>query len=512
LIHRDIDSSRTTQATFIMRKYSVDSSNRRDFLKQASATALLAGYPAAGNAQSAHSQLAALTAPKSKPNIVLYLADELRADFIGASRENFYGKTPNIDKLAERGAIFTHAVTNQPLCSPARSCLFTGRYATETGVWKLEVNMRQDLPTMATELRSAGYTANLFGKWHLAEANVKSGKGFGWVAPEYRGGFLDAWEGANVLERTSHPYYGSIWDKDGNEIRFQDEYRVDFMTDRVVRFLKQPQEKPFLLFISQLEPHFQNDLDTVVGPKGEAEKHKNPFVPADLRPLPGVWQQQLPDYYAAVESIDASVGRVVQTLEEQKLLDNTILILISDHGCHFKTREDNYKRTPHDSSIRIPLVMAGPGIPAGRRIDSIAGIINLTPTVLEMCGVEVPSSMKGRSLVPLIAGSEGELAWKNRELIQFSQSNGDGIGRAIRTGEWTYSIANPTGGSEVPYADTYTEYVMFNNTADPAQLVNLAGRVAYKEKAAELRAELEELIAFSGDPKPEILPAQLLYP
>jgi len=486
--------------------------DRRTFLKHAGAAALLAGPSASILAEASASQEAPQEATRTKPNIVLYLADEVRADFVGASGANYLVKTPNLDKLAQRGTIFTHAVTNQPLCSPSRSCMLTGRYATETGVWKLEVDMRRDLPTLATELRAQGYTANLIGKWHLSKADVKTGTGFGWVPPEGRGGFLDVWEGANVLERTTHPYYGTIWDSDGHEITYKDEYRVDFLTDRAVKFLKQPQQKPFLLYISQLEPHFQNDLHTVVGPKGMAAHYQNPYVPADLRALPGVWQQELPDYYAAIERIDQSVGRVLQTLEEQNLLDNTIFIFTSDHGCHFMTRENNYKRTPHDSSIRIPMVMAGPGVPVARRVDSIAGNINLTPTLLELCGVPVPSSMKGRSMVAMMKAPEGKASWKNCELIQFSQTNGDGIGRAIRTPQWTYSVANPTGGSEAPYAAKYTEYTMFDNASDPAQLVNLCGRVGYKPQIAELRRELLELIAFSGDPAPEIISAELLYP
>lgn len=485
--------------------------NRRDFLKQTAAAGTMLSGPS-GLAQALIAHDASARSPKKRPNIVLYVADEVRSDFIGASGMNFCVKTPNLDKIAKRGAIFTHALTNQPLCSPSRACMLTGRYATETGVWKLEVDMRRDLPTLATCLRDQGYSANLIGKWHLAKADVENKTGFGWVEPELRGGFLDVWEGANVLERTTHPYYGTIWDSDGKEIDFKDQYRVDFLTDRAVHFLKQPQEKPFLLYISQLEPHFQNDLNTVVGPKGMAEKYQNPFVPADLVNLPGVWQQQLPDYYAAVERIDASVGRIIQTLEEQKLLDNTIFIFTSDHGCHFMTRENNYKRTPHDSSVRIPMVMAGPGIRPSMRVDSIVGNINLTPTLLELCGVQIPSSMKGRSMVSLMNGPEGQAAWKNRELIQLSQINDTGIGRAIRSADWTYSIANPTGGADAPYAETYSEYVMFNNAADPSQLVSLMGRTGYREKTEELRQELQELIAFSGDPKPKIIPAQLLYP
>ena len=390
------------------------SDDRRDFLKQSVAGAMLAG---AVRSVSAKDNLSSSRSPWRKPNVVLYLADEFRADFIGAAGANFCAKTPNLDKIAQRGAMFTHAVTNQPLCSPSRACMLTGRYATETGVWKLEVDMRRDLPTLATLLREQGYTANLIGKWHLAKADIKAGTGFGWIEPELRGGFLDVWEGANVLERTTHPYYGTVWDRDGREIQFKDQYRVDFLTDRAVRFLEQPKEKPFLLYVSQLEPHFQNDLNTVVGPKGMVEKYQNPFVPSDLRSLPGVWQQALPDYYACVERIDQSVGRIVETLEKQNLLDNTVFVFTSDNGCHFKTREDNYKRTPHDSSIRIPMLMAGPGVRANRLIGSIVGNINLTPTLLDLCGLQTPTSMKGRSLVSLLNSPDGEAAWMDRELI-----------------------------------------------------------------------------------------------
>jgi arylsulfatase A-like enzyme len=485
---------------------------RREFLKQSIGGVALSGVAASVPGGEPKDDLSLGRSRRKKPNIVLYVADEFRADFIGAAGANFCVKTPNLDKLAQRGAIFTHAVTNQPLCSPSRACMLTGRYATETGVWKLEVDMRRDLPTLATLLREQGHTANLIGKWHLAKADVKAGTGFGWIEPDLRGGFLDVWEGANVLERTTHPYYGTIWDRVGKEIQFKDQYRVDFLTDRAVRFLEQPQEKPFLLYISQLEPHFQNDLNTVVGPKGTAEKYQNPFVPNDLSSLPGVWQQQLPDYYAAIESIDQSVGRIIATLERQNLLDDTIFLFTSDHGCHFMTREENYKRTPHDSSIRIPMLIAGPGVRANRRVSSIVGNINITPTLLELCGLQTPTSMKGRSMVSLLSSPDGEAAWHNRELIQFSQTNGAGIGRAIRTADWTYSIANPTGGSEAPFADSYSEYVMFNNAADPSQLLSLTGRIGYKEKNLELRNQLKELIAYSGDPVPEIITARLFYP
>jgi arylsulfatase A-like enzyme len=229
---------------------------------------------------------------QKKPNIIIYLSDQFRWDFLGANNLNGSTNTPNLDAMAARGKNFTYAVTNQPVCAPARSVLFTSRYATETGVWRNGPGLNPELPTLASELRKAGYTANLIGKWHLAPGAAADGGGRGAVKPEHRGGFLDLWEGSNALEATSHPYEGTMYDRDGKEITFKDRYRVDFLTDRAEAFLRQKQEKPFLLFISQLEPHQQNDLNRMVGPKGSAERFINGSVPADLRPFPGDWHQQ----------------------------------------------------------------------------------------------------------------------------------------------------------------------------------------------------------------------------
>ncbi|HET6219953.1 MAG TPA: sulfatase-like hydrolase/transferase, partial [Acidobacteriaceae bacterium] len=180
--------------------------NRRDFM--------LGTTAAAAAALTAKAQSPVVPAAgKKKPNIILYLADQFRWDFIGANRLNSSTNTPNLDAMAERGTLFTHAVTNQPVCSPSRSVMLTGRYATETGVWHNALPINPSLPTLAGELRKAGYTANLLGKWHLAPATEEAGGGRGYVKPEYRAGFLDLWEGANEFEFTTHPYEGTIYDR-----------------------------------------------------------------------------------------------------------------------------------------------------------------------------------------------------------------------------------------------------------------------------------------------------------
>ena len=450
---------------------------------------------------------AAGTQSARKPNIILYLSDQFRWDFVGANGANSSTRTPNLDAMAKRGKNFTHAVTNQPVCAPARSVLMTSRYATETGVWHNGESLKQELPTLAGELRKAGYTSNLIGKWHLAPGSEAKGGGPGYVAPEYRGGFLDLWEGANALEHTSHPYYGSLFDRDGKEIKFEDQYRVDFLTARTEKFLRQKHDKPFFLFVSQLEPHQQNDLNRMVGPKGSAERFINAHIPPDLRALPGDWHQQLPDYYGACESIDSSVGRIRKVLQEEGMADNTIFVFISDHGCHFMTRNQEYKRSTHNSSIRIPLIIDGPGLNGAQQIPELTGIINIAPTLLEAVGLTPPASWKGRSVLPLLNDAAAREAWSNKELIQISESM---TARAIRTPDWTYCAADISGAKKSA-SPSYLEWQLYDQRNDPHELVNLAGRKEYLAKAEELRGELQELLKAAGEGSPEIKPATL-YP
>jgi arylsulfatase A-like enzyme len=480
-----------------------NSNSRRSFLKSTVAAAVATAAPTAVEAQNKSNT----AKPATSPNIIVYLSDQFRWDFVGANGRNSSTRTPNLDALASRGKNFTQTVTNQPVCAPARSVLFTSRYATETGVWHNGLELDKSLPTLAGELRKAGYTTNYIGKWHLANGNKSTGGGPGAVKAEDRGGFLDLWEGANGIENTSHPYEGTIWDRDNQPITFKDEYRVDFLTDRAERFLRQKQAKPFFLFISQLEPHQQNDLHQPIAPKGAAQRFLNVSVPDDLRAQPGFWQAQLPDYYGCVESIDASVGRVRKILEEEKLAEDTIFVFISDHGCHFGTRNQEYKRSTHNSSIRVPLIIDGPGFRGAQQIPELVGLIDVAPTLLEAAGVPVPPTWKGHSVLSLLNDPEARQQWPNQQLIQISESM---TGRAIRTPDWTYCVAD-ISGEKAAAAKTYTEYQFYDQRADPNELVNLAGRQEYRIKADELREQLKKLIKSAGEPEPEILPAKL-YP
>lgn len=493
------------------------SATRREFLKQSAATAALPAMAWNVQAENANSE-GQESRPRRPPNILIVIADQFRWDCVGAYGLNPMGVTPNIDSIAWRGAAFQNAVTNQPWCSPSRACLFTGQYGTKHGIWHLGPGLRRDATTLATVLRSHGYTTNYIGKWHLAPHTARSqtvdplGKsGLGYVPPEYRGGFLDLWEAANVLELTTHPNTGNLWDGDGQVIHFEGTYRVDYLTQLAVRFLKQKHEKPFLLVVSQLEPHEQNDENRTVPPPKYAGKYVNPFVPDDLRFLPGMWQELLPDYYGGIKAIDDSVGILLNTLSEQGLSENTIVVMLSDHGNHFLTRTyAEWKCTPHDSSIHIPLLIQGPGFEHSGLIPEVVSMVDVTPSLLDAAGVTVPDSMQGKSFMPLLRSPEGRKSWRQEAFIQFANS---AIGRALRTDKWTYCAIDPNkGGMSAPNSMTYQEYQVYDLKADPNQLLNLVSRretgswdeFSSRSDVDVLRERLRERIIEAGESQPVV--------
>ncbi|MHB8337419.1 MAG: sulfatase-like hydrolase/transferase [Ignavibacteriaceae bacterium] len=450
-----------------------------------------------------------------KPNIILYHSDEFRWDFVCAAGQNSMAFTPNLDSMYRRGTVFQNFISNQPLCSPSRSCLFTGQYATTTGVWKNGPGLKEDAVTLATQFTQSGYSANYIGKWHLAPWDKV---GAGAVPKEYRSGFTGLWQASNAPEISSHPYHGTFWDNDGKPLEYNGQYRVDFLTDLAEKFLQQKHDKPFFLVISQLEPHQQNDLLGFAPPKGYGERFNNPYIPPDLKLLPGDWQYQISNYYGDIKAIDDSLGRILKTLKEQNLEENTIIIFTSDHGCHFRTRNNEYKRSPHESSIHVPLMIQGPGFDNRITVPELVNMVDLAPSILDSVGLAVPSTMQGQSFIPLMHDADARASWRNESFIQISESE---TARALRTPEWTYVALSPDSN---PAEDSgslhYRDYQLYNNRADPAQLVNLAGRSdvimpstkiihyigerSMEKITEELRNRLIERMVEAGEERPKI--------
>ena len=146
----------------------MDKISRRSFLRNAALATT--GVATANNGALAEAP------PAKRPNVLMICSDQFRADFVGINRQNPSVITPNLDALAARGTNFQFAVCNQPLCSPSRASFLTSRYATETKVWALEIELDHSLPTIATEFRKAGYTSNFMGKWHVSDKDDAQGK------------------------------------------------------------------------------------------------------------------------------------------------------------------------------------------------------------------------------------------------------------------------------------------------------------------------------------------------
>jgi arylsulfatase A-like enzyme len=441
----------------------------------------------------------------ARPNIILVISDQFRADCLGVMGMNPMNLTPNLDRMASRGVLFRSAFSNQPVCAPARGSIFTGQYPTKHGVWKNGIGLPESATTLATTLRAQGYSANYIGKWHLAPgAGTQSA---GPVALANRGGFADLWEAANALEHTSHAYEGDLYDGDGKPIHFSGQYRTDFMTGRAQRFLRGA-KSPFLLVLSYLEVHHQNDTDTFDPPKELAKRYLNPFIPPDLRAYPGSWPTQLSDYYACVAKMDETVGTIRQTLADTGLASNTILAFVSDHGCHFKTRNTEYKRSPHEGSIHIPLIIEGPRFNRAIAIEELVSQVDLAPTLLDAAGITSPASMQGRTVLPLLdRRTEG---WNNEVYFEMSEFV---TGRGLRTPQYTYAAIAPKvpGWKAVPSAEKYVDYVLYDNFGDPYQQVNLAGRAQYQQIAAQLRKRLIERIRDASGQEATIEPSWFPY-
>lgn len=433
-------------------------------------------------------------ARSDKPNVVVFFTDQQRADSCGCYG-NPMGITPNLDRMAAEGMHLYNAFTNQPVCLPARAVLQTGKYATEVGCHTNGQALPQAETTLAHRFRDAGYSTGYIGKWHLNQCRSEP------VAEEDRGGY-EYWLAANVLEFVSDDYDCVMFDNDNQRVKLPG-YRVDAQTDAAIRFIDAHQEEPFFLFCSYLEPHFQNSRDDYPAPAGYEEQYNNPWIPPDLRSLTGTAPQHLPGYYGIVKRLDEALGRIRDALRSLGLEENTIILFTADHGCHFKTRNSEYKRSCHDSSIRIPMVATGPGFSGGGRRQEMVSLVDVPPTLLDACGIAVPDPMRGRSMLPL-ARNDGD-DWPEEIFAQISEA---GVARTVRTRRWKYGVTAPDSNpGRDAHAARYEETHLYDLKADPWELNNLIGMKSHAEVAAVMRERLLRKMAEAQEPEVEIVPA-----
>lgn len=432
-----------------------------------------------------------------RPNVIVFFTDQQRWDTVGAYG-NPLGLTPNLDEAADSGAVLEQAITPQPVCAPARGCLQTGQYATTHGVWRnRKVLDVADEMTLAGTFARNGYETGYVGKWHLSGDIVEP------IPRERRAGYRDYWIAADLLEFTSQPYEGRLFDGRTEPVDF-DGYRVDALTDLAIDFVERDHDAPFFLFLSHLEPHHQNDLETYVAPDGYAHRYRDPaWVPPDLQGTPGDWYSELPDYYGICRRLDECYGRLLAALEGVGCLDDTIVLFTSDHGCHFRTRNEEYKRSCHEASVRVPAVFRGPGFENAGRVTEPVSLVDIAPTLLDFAGIDPPSSMEGQTIRPLVEGDGGD--WKDEVFIQISESE---VGRALRTDRWKYSVTAPDAdGWDDAASETYVERYLYDLDADPYEQTNLIGCEDYRDIADDLSARLRERIEAIEGATPAIRPA-----
>jgi len=437
-----------------------------------------------------------------RPNVLVVMSDQQRWDTLGA-----YGCpedcTPRLDGAAAEGTLLANAFTPQPVCGPARACVQTGTYATtcegyDNGVTIAERGEPEYDHLLATAFDQAGYDTAYVGKWHLAQQGTDP------IPESLRAGY-DYWRAADLLEFTSQPYEGFVYDEASERVPF-DGYRVDALTSMMVDFIERDRDGPFFGFLSHLEPHHQNDHGRYVAPEGYEYRHRDPWVPGDLEGQPGDWHEELPDYYGICERLDESYGRLLDALERVGELEDTIVVYTSDHGSHFRTRNTEYKRSCHDSSIRVPGIVRGPGFQDGGAVEELVSLIDLPVTLLDAAGIDVPDRMAGESLLGLLGDDQRAVDWRDAVFVQ--QMSAEEIGRTVRTDRWKYAVSAPEGDTdENPQPDEYEERFLYDLWSDPDERRNLIGDSRYMDTATSLRERLLKRVETVEGKRPTVVRA-----
>ena len=423
------------------------------------------------------------------PNVVFLLADQWRAQATGYAGDP-NASTPCVDRLAAGSLDLVTAVSGCPVCSPYRGSLMTGRYPLSHGVFLNDVCLSSDAVSFAQAFNTGGYHTGYIGKWHLDGHGRSS-----FIPPNRRQGF-QFWRAAEC----THNYNQSHYYGDEPEKRFWQGYDAAAQTEAARRYIREHRNEPFALIVSWGPPH--NPYQTApeafrerFTPEGIVLRQN---VPEAARPAA---RRDLAGYYAHIAALDACAGRVVETLSDCGLEENTILVFTSDHGDMLGSHGEVRKQRPWDESIRVPFLLRYPAELGreGRKLTTPLNTPDILPSLLGLCGIEIPGTVEGSDLSPLLRGREA-----------------DGDGAALITcpspfGEWT----RPGGGREYrgvrtarfTYVRTLEgPWLLYDNREDPCQLTNLVGKAEHASLEAELEAVLKRKLAETHDdfrPGPE---------
>ncbi len=423
---------------------------------------------------------------------VVILADDLRADALGFA--GGAARTPNLDRLAARGAVFTRATCSYPICHVSRSEIFSGRIMLGAGREALKFDPKWIL--WPEQMKRAGWHTVYSGKWHVS--GTPASVGFAATAGLYSAGGA---KGAPLTfpttptGRTVTGYTG--W-------TFKDEKGIPLpalgvgltpetdriIADRAVAILLRPAEQPFFLQVSFTAPH-----DPLFWPPGEKEDRTRPVsIPTNFRPqhpfdtgnIAGRDELIVPPprseadvrreralYFRQVENMDQQVGRIVQALADTGRLDRTIIIFSSDHGLALGSHGLMGKQNQYEHTINVPLVMAGPGIPEGKRFVAQSYLRDLYPTICDLTGVAIPDSLQAVSLVPVLRGNVKEVR--------------DGIFGYFTD---TQRMLRDADGWKLIWYPQQQRYQLFNVSTDPDELHDRVGEPEQQARVSRMRTRL----------------------
>lgn len=427
-----------------------------------------------------------------RPNLLVVFADQMRGMDMGCAG-NPDVITPSMDRLAREGMRFTSAYANAPVCTPSRGSLLTGLYPLSHGAIANDLPMREDISSIAKILKMSGYRTGYVGKWHLD--GVPRDK-FTPPGPRRHGfDFWAAWE-------CSHNYYGACYYRDTPEPIRIEGYEPIGQTDIALVFLRERDERPFCLFLSWGPPHdpyhlvpqeYRRRYDSA---RLALRPNVRPIVPGprdiSRRMDP---RETLANYYAAITALDEQLGRILHALDELDLAEDTIVVFTSDHGDMLWSQGMMKKQQPWEESINIPFLIRWPGrIPAGQKCNALLSIVDITPSLLGLLGIEVPCEPEGSDLSPIMLGSKSEEGPDSvflMDIVTVDEGHAQGLRewRGVRTARYTY--ARWVDGEK---------WLLYDNEADPYQLRNLAREPGYDEISDELEAILRGWLKRARDP------------
>lgn len=449
-----------------------------------------------------------------RPNVLFILTDDQRWDCLSLNPRSIIA-TPHLDRLGREGVYFPNHFCTTSLCSPSRASILTGLYAHAHGVLDNFTEYPEELPTWPKALRAAGYTTAYIGKYHMGEEN-----------DDVRGGF-DYF----VTHRGQGKYYDSEFRFHGGPRRVVPGYYTTVVTDMALEWLRRPKGgKPWALILGHKAAHsfyypepkfahafdhvnvpypasaFQiadNDawyaqrLDTwhgIYGPLFDYRKNWPDRSPEGVRDFAAMTRA----YWATILSVDESVGRLYDFLRQSGQLDRTLIIFTSDNGLLNGEHGMIDKRTAHEPSIRVPLVVRYPGLTPPDRprvVQRMTLTVDFAPTILDICGVPPLPRTHGRSWKRLAMGQD-DPQWRTSFLYTYNYEKQFPYTpnvRAVRTEQWKLiRYPHGDGGPDRHKPD------LFHLTTDPEEVQNLIDDPRYAPKVAELEAELRRLLKETG--------------